>query len=243
MVTVTPDPALGGRWTSLHAAGRDWLWHSPDPARSGVRPGDSFVDVGGVEECLPNVRGVPDHGDAWSRPWTVLDPDTAAVEGDGYRLQRRFGRSRGELTVDYRLEADPGWTFVWAAHALLHLSPAAVLHAPVGTSVRLDDGVRETWPCGLEKLGPDDGTAIGAILIDCPRVTVDDGERLTFSLEAPGQPVSTALWRNLRGWPAGAPYRSIGVEPMLGRSWDRTGDPATVGDSGLCEWRLTVEET
>ncbi|WP_285687936.1 hypothetical protein [Actinoplanes sp. NBRC 103695] len=49
---MTTDPALGGRWTSLRAAGRDWLWHRPDPARSRGRPGDSFVDAGGVEECL-----------------------------------------------------------------------------------------------------------------------------------------------------------------------------------------------
>jgi hypothetical protein len=75
-------------------------------------------------------------------------------------------------------------------------------------------------------------------------VTVADGERLTFTLEAPGQPVSVALWRNLRGWPAAGPYRSIGVEPMLGRVFDRAeagaGDAAIVPPSGVCEWRLTV---
>ena len=44
--------------------------------------------------------------------------------------------------------------------------------------------------------------------------------------------------------PAAAPYRSIGVEPMLGRVFDRSeagpGDAAIVPASGACEWRLTV---
>src|SRR4051812_19226613 len=115
MVTATFDPAHGGRWTSLSAAGREWLWHrpavnaagpasaparsasaavgpasapagpaptsasEPGPARSSVRPGAAFVDAGGVEECIPTIRGVPDHGDAWSRPWAMLSPETAVV--------------------------------------------------------------------------------------------------------------------------------------------------------------------
>ncbi|GIF71232.1 hypothetical protein [Asanoa siamensis] len=242
MVTIAADPSHGGRWTSLRGAGREWLWHRPDPARSAVRPGAAFVDAGGLEEILPTVRGEPDHGDAWSRVWTVVDEATATVAGDGYVLRRTFEAGGG---VAYRLSADPGWRFVWAAHALLDLSPAAVLEAPAGTRVLVDGGTApEVWPTPLARLGPDDGTATGAILVDCPTVTVADGERLTFTLDAPGQPVSTALWRNLRGWPADRPYRSIGVEPMLGRVWDLAeagpADAAVVPASGVCEWRLRI---
>ena len=292
MVTITTDPALGGRWTSLrtggHAgtaqpgseapardrstAGRDWLWHRPDPARASVRPGDAFVDAGGLEECIPTIRGVPDHGDAWSRPWMVVSPTTSLVRCPDFTLRREITSSQ----AFYRLEAAPGWRFLWAAHALLDVSPDAVLLAPNGTETRVDGGSTAAWPVGLERLGPDDGTAIGAILVDCPTTTVADGERLTFTLEAPDQPISTALWRNLRGWPteahirgaeprvssgetliardpatAGAgdpltvtPYRSIGVEPMLGRVFDLAqagpGDAAVVPPSGVCEWTLTV---
>jgi hypothetical protein len=244
MVKVTADPAHGGRWTSLRAAGREWLWHRPDPRRSTVDPGAAFVDAGGLEECLPTVRGEPDHGDAWSRPWTAVDAATAFVAGAGYLLHRTFAARGDVLVVSYRLRAEPGWRFVWAAHALLDLSPAAVLSAPDGTETRLDGGSVAPWPTPLARLGPDDGSATGAILVDCPSVTVSDGERLTFALSAPGQPVSTALWRNLRGWPADSPYRSIGVEPMLGRVFDLAlagpGDAAVVPPSGVCEWRLRV---
>ncbi len=82
--------------------------------------------------------------------------------------------------------------------------------------------------------------------MDCPAVSVVDGPHtLTFRLECAGQPTSTALWRNLRGWPAGRPYRSIGVAPMLGRVFDRAaaegpGDVATVPEAGAVTWRLTI---
>ncbi|NMO54079.1 hypothetical protein HH310_23205 [Actinoplanes sp. TBRC 11911] len=241
MVTVTFDAALGGRWTSLSAAGREWLWHRPAPDRA--FPSASFVDAGGVEECIPTVRGNPDHGDAWSRPWAVHD-GSATVTTKNFWLSRKFTEDGDRLVVSYRLTAAPGWRFLWAAHALLDVSEDAILQARPGTRTRIDGTVDATWPTPLHKLGPDDGTATGAILLDCPTATIADGQRLTFGLEAPGQPVSTALWRNLRGWPAGNPYRSIGVEPMLGHVWDLAeagpGDAAVVPASGVCEWRLTV---
>jgi hypothetical protein len=237
MVSLRTDLAHGGRWTSLRAGGREWLWHRAVAGRDSVCPGDPFVDAGGLEECIPTVRGVPDHGAAWSRPWS----SSSTVDCGDFRLSRRFL----DDGAAYRLEASPGYRFVWAAHALLDLTPAATLEAPPGTEVRVDGGAVETWPTPLAALGPDDGTAVGAILVDCPTVTVADGERLTLTLEAPGQPVSTALWRNLRGWPPAGPYRSIGVEPMLGRVFDlalaRDGqDTAVVPASGVCEWRLRV---
>ncbi|MBM2613985.1 hypothetical protein JIG36_00250 [Actinoplanes sp. LDG1-06] len=314
MVTVTADPSLGGRWTSLqsalvpravsdprcsphphaavdprhdshryaashprhdshlHAAShprhdshlhaaidardsfmpaaasrpgrREWLWHRAAPGRAAVRLGDAFVDAGGLEECIPTIRGVPDHGDAWSRPWTVLSPDVAMVAGRDFTLRREFGSVGDALVAAYRLEATPGWRFLWAAHALLDLSADAWLRAPAGTETRIDGGAVDKWPCGLERLGPDDGTAVGAILVDCPIVHVDDGETLMFALDAPGQPVSTALWRNLRGWPEGNPYRSVGVEPMLGRVFDLAeagpDDAAVVPAGGVYEWTLSV---
>ncbi|MBX7268617.1 hypothetical protein KIF24_23080 [Micromonospora sp. Llam7] len=83
------------------------------------------------------------------------------------------------------------------------------------------------------------------MLLDCPRVQVIDGvDRLTLELRCPGQPRSTALWRNLGGWPADAAYRSIGVEPMLGAAFDLAdagpADAAVVPPAGEVTWRLTI---
>jgi hypothetical protein len=263
-LTSTVDLAHGGRWTSLRGGDREWLWHRPDPARSRVRPGDAFVDAGGIEECLPTVRGKPDHGAVWSRPWRRLDVQTAGVAGDDFELTRTVRHAGGAVVAEYRLSAVPGWSFVWAAHALLELSDEARLVAPAGTVTRVYDDARGLiagdWPDGaswkagewprplglpLDRLGRRDGTAVGAILTGCPRVSVVDGtDELTLSLTAEGQPVSVALWRNLGGFPRPDPYRSIGVEPMLGNVFDVAeagpGDAAVVPPSGVCSWRLVL---
>jgi hypothetical protein len=260
----TVDLAHGGRWASLRAGDREWLWSRPDPRRRTVRPGAAFVDAGGLEECIPTVRGTPDHGAAWSRPWRAVGAGTGEVTTEEFALTRTIRHDGGAVIADYRLTAEPGWSFVWAAHALLDLSPAARLEAPAGTVTRVYDDARglvtgdwpdgATWLAGawprplglpLDRLGAADGTAAGAILVDCPSVTVADGaDRLTLTLSADRQPVSTALWRNLGGFPLPDPYRSIGVEPMLGAVFDRAeagpGEAAVVPPAGVCSWRLVV---
>ena len=250
---ILTDPAHGGRWTSLRAAdGREWLWHRPEPRRAGVRPGDPFADAGGLEECVPTVRGVPDHGDAWSRPWH-RDGDRESVVCPDFRLVRRIRTESGSTVVDYRLSAEPGYRFLWAAHALIEVSESARAEMPQGAAVRLYPDAGDGWTPGawpraggveLDRLGPDDGTALGAV-VDSAEVSVRDGAgTLRLSLEAEGQPVSVALWRNLRGFPEDEPYRSIGVEPMLGRVFGLDsageGDAACVPESGEVRWRLTV---
>ncbi|WP_112672581.1 hypothetical protein [Micromonospora saelicesensis] len=262
---VAYDAAHGGRWTSLRGGGREWLWRGPEPGRHEVRPDDAFVDAGGLEECLPTVRGEPDHGEVWSRPWRDGGPGTAVIERPTFTLTRRIIDSGGVVVADYRLAADPGYRFVWAAHALLDLSPAARLDAPAGTPTRLhpeaaallppgswptgDPWLTGSWPAPsglpLDTFGPDDETALGAVLLDCARVQVIDGaDRLTLELECSGQPRSTALWRNLGGWPANGPYRSVGVEPMLGAAFDLAdagpSDAAVVPPTGEVTWRLTI---
>jgi hypothetical protein len=269
MVTELPADEIaidlqdGGRWTSLRLAGREWLWPGPGLI-SGPRTGmTSYVDAGGLDECFPTVRGVPDHGSLWSRPWSSLEEDE---DWDVVRLEdavflRRF--NGGDLPaaagldavwVDYRVIAAPGYRFVWAAHALLDCAIGASIDAPDGTACRLylDAGamwVEDMWPrpggFDVGSYGATDGTAVGAVLTDCPEVSVRDGDLgLSFHLSCPGQPVSVALWRNLGGFPAGAPYRSLGVEPMLGRVFDLAeagpGDAAVVPASGQLAWRLVI---
>lgn len=240
---VEVDHSLGGRWISLRAGRREWLWRRDDPARAHVTPGDPFVDAGGLEECVPTVRGTPDHGGVWSRPWREDGSGWWAVECPDFVFRRRI---HGAVVADYELIAEPGYRFVWAAHALFDVSVNARLVAPKGTSVLITDPepVLTTWPAGLDTLGPDDGTAVGAVL-DSGRIRVLDGDHgLDLRVECAGQPVSVALWRNLRGWPEGDPYRSVGVEPMLGGTFDRddtTCPVAVVPTGGTVRWRLTVE--
>lgn len=252
-VRVITEPGLGGRWTSLRVGAREWLWHRDEPRRAGVSPGDAFADAGGLEECVPTVRGTPDHGDAWSRPWSVAD-GAASVRCPDFRLTRRLRELPGAVVADYRLTAAPGYRFLWAAHALLDVSPDGRITVPDGTPGRCypDGGAHWdgfTWPVAaggarFDRLGPDDGTALGAIVATAEATVRDGADALRFTLDAPDQPASVALWRNLGGFPETAPYRSIGVEPMLGRVFDLAAageqDAARVPDTGEVRWRLTV---
>jgi hypothetical protein len=249
---VRIDTADGGRWTSLWLANREWLWGGPG-LLDGPRTGHTaFTDAGGLDECFPTVRGTPDHGGLWNQPWS----DSVAY--DNTKLTRTFTTGRDTVTVDYHLSAPAGYRFVWAAHALLDCAVGATISAEpsecrlypeaaplLDTWPTAAPWVATTWPAlGLDAYGPSDGTAVGAVLVDCPRATVRDRDtELTMILSCPGQPVSTALWRNLAGFPDGTPYRSLGVEPMLGRVFDLAeagpGDAAVVPASGELAWRLT----
>ena len=254
---VATDLSHGGRWTSLRLGGREWLWSRDEPRRASARPGDPFADAGGLEECVPTVRGTPDHGAAWTRTWRH-DNGADVVDCGDFVLRRRLRTDASAVHAEYRLDAAPGFRFVWAAHALLDVSADARIVLPDGTPVRVyTDAASEpgrppfvmgTWPqplgLPLDRLGPDDGTAIGAIAVGCPSAMVIDGaDRLEMRVHA-DVTTSVALWRNLGGFPADRPYRSIGVEPMLGSVFDRAGgqddDTVTVPASGAVEWRLDI---
>jgi hypothetical protein len=268
-LTVETDLEHGGRWTSLHGGGREWLWLREEPRRARVAVGDAFVDAGGLEECVPTVRGKPDHGAAWSRAWSAIDEQghVHVVRCDDFELTRRISVDEGAIVADYRLTADPGYRFIWAGHALLDLSPRARLEMDQGSEVRLFPEaapyLREPWPdraawiegfwpapagLRLDTLGPDDGSAVGAVVhradASATALVVDGPDLLRMTVAAEGQPASIALWRNLGGFPISGPYRSIGVEPMLGRVFDladaHSGDCAVTPASGEARWRLTV---
>jgi hypothetical protein len=252
-MTVEVDAAHGARLPSLRGRnGREWLWRRDAPARADVAPGDEFVDAGGLEECLPTIAGDPDHGDVWSRPWRPAG-DGLAVNTDTFGLHRTIRVTDEGVRATYRLDAKPGWWFIWAAHTLINVSTEAYIEAPHGLPIWVndDDGTTDRhWPShgdtDLSRLGEPDGTALMIIIPELPSITVVDGDdRLTFSLQLSGQPFGVAIWRNLGGWPSDSPYRSIGIEPMLGYSptlaLARTGESAVVPSSGGVEWSLLID--
>lgn len=210
------------------------------------------------------------HGARRPRPRRRVVPALAPSCGDeewvdcpDFRLARRIRTDADTLVADYRLTATPGYRFLWAAHALLDVSPHATLTIPDGTATRLypDDGSRWTagaWPLvddvPLDRLGPDDGTAVGAV-VTTAQVSVHDGrDTLHLSVESPDHPVSVALWRNLAGLPgdrpvplhrrrtdAGPRLRPVGGGGVRHRAGPRVGgDPLAPDDQGDDGWACAV---
>ena len=238
-LTVRSDLAHGGRWTSLATPEREWLWRNPrfsGAARAAVVPGDAFVDAGGGEECFPTINGPSDHGEVWSRPWVAEGPGPglAGVAASGLGLRRRLSARDGVVRASYQIDGPPGAGVLHAVHLLLDVGPGARLEVPGRPDVLVvewpEPGRTQptTWPDGggvpLDDLGPDDGTARCAVVATDRVDIVDGADRLSLTWGvAPGfaAPVSFVVWRNLGGWPDGAPYRSVGVEPLLGAETNR----------------------
>lgn len=251
---VEHDLEHGGRWTSLATAEREWLWRHPDPriteARSHARPGDAFVDAGGGEECLPTVQGDPDHGDVWSRPWTFRD-GWATASCPGLVERRTTSCDTGQVRVRYEIIGRPGVPFLHAVHLLLDLAPVARIAIPGHPvfSVAGEDGTH-TWPLrdGTDQslLGPDDGTAACLVLPGVEACRVIDGATALDlrwrRRRGTGAGAGLLVWRNLGGWPEHGPYRSIGIEPMLGAGVDQSDETtcSRTDRTGLAAWDLTI---
>ena len=253
------DAEHGARITSLvDRTSFEWLWSRPDPRRDRPHPGAEFVDAGGVEECFPTLAGTPDHGSVWSRPWTRKPNGALECRVDGWTLSRRqVDTGAATVRLDYELVGEPGRPFVWAFHALVRPAPALRLDVPPGTPAR-------TWPRGhgsaphhwfwpdvhglrVDDLTVDDGTAVFVGLADLDTVTVRIGHRtLRLQLHAGDQPHGFGIWRNLGGysWDRTTPYRSFGIEPMLGRNPELAAatpeDRAHVPASGRLAWALDI---
>lgn len=255
---LTVDREHGGRWTSLvDPSGRDWLWSRPDPARNQVGPGSSFIDVGGVEECYPTINGHPDHGDIWTRSWRRIGDGAETVHSGATDLTRHREVTAEHVQVDYQLNGPPATTFLWAAHMLITPVLGLRLEVPAGWPAitwPVENHPRvDRWPgvagiTDFDVIGPDDGSAILCLLPGLDTITARIGdERLRVQLHNADQPVSIAIWRNLGGFSAddGPPYRSLGVEPLLGRHSNRSAatssELATLPTSGTSHWQLTID--
>lgn len=257
-LTVRTDLALGGRWTSLATPEREWLWRNPripDAERAAVVPGDSFVDAGGGEECFPTLNGPSDHGEVWSRPWAADGDGTARVTTGDLALRRHLTADDGVVRASYAIDGPPGASVLHAVHLLLDVGPDARLEVPGRPDVLVVEWpergatASSTWPDGrgvpFDVLGPDDGTARCAV-VATDRVDIVDGvDRLSLRWGVePGYsaPVAFVVWRNLGGWPKDAPYRSIGIEPLLGAesNLDRATPEqlAHLDDAGRIGWWL-----
>jgi galactose mutarotase-like enzyme len=176
-------PERGGRITSLRLRGDELLDQGigvDEPASQG------FVEAGawGWDEMVPNVdpaeypgtgpwagTALPDHGEAWRLPWSVLEEegDAASMECSGrvlpWRLRRRIdltGRAV-RLEYTYRNQGPHPLYAYWCAHPLFRFEAgmgigveggSALAGLAEGTSAKRFlrrasvDRVRLSWKAG-----------------------------------------------------------------------------------------------
>ena len=147
---MTIRPERGGRITSLRLRGEELLDQGigvDDPASGEFGVGGAW----GWDEMVPNVEAttypsglgafagvaLPDHGEAWRLPWTVVDGATMECAGKvlPWRLRRRveLREQAVRLTYTYRNDgAEPLYAY-WCAHPLFRYE--ADMHVEVGSDV------------------------------------------------------------------------------------------------------------
>lgn len=148
------DPARGGKLVSLRdrRTGREWLMPPAHPTGESAGYGAEFVgaELCGWDEMVPTIVActvttssgsvaLPDHGEIWSVPWTVIGSDahsvTAAVTGTAmdYRFERTIrllGEEEFRLTYRLETEVDDPLPVLWAAHPQLRWLPGSRVVLP-----------------------------------------------------------------------------------------------------------------
>ena len=232
-------PEIGAKVVSLvdRASGREWLYQ---PTLPPVRPepDEAFTaeNAYGWDECFPGVsvgtypvdpwRGerLPDHGELWSRAWSLeVEGEAAVTVVEGARFPYSFRRALrldgARLLADYTVENRSRFPFpcIWLAHPLLATEPGMRLEVPGSPRFRVDSSTGSGLPARDEQVA-------------WPPTATRDGETLDLSI-APGPDVSLALklyserlqrgaaavvapdgWLGLRFDPAAVPFLGVWLD-------------------------------
>lgn len=162
VVRATVIPELGGRIWELRdvVRGVDWIWHRPDVPLQRCAPGDEYDSVwaGGWEELFPNDaqgsfegRTLPDHGEWWTRSWTVAeidDGDTPRILLESRmnvcraRCTKEISLPKGASRVDVRYsivsEESLPFHFLFKQHVPVSIAPGYRLVLPDGLVTPVD---------------------------------------------------------------------------------------------------------
>jgi hypothetical protein len=163
VVRVTLFPDLGGKISSIVriASGHEFLLGPEDTGRTyhAAKPGQCFEksDLSGFDECVPTIAPcaypgasfgdvwLPDHGDLWSIPWSVLNCDRQKVILEvrspnlPYSFQKRVHLVDQSILLTYKMTnlGDARLLYLWSAHPLLRVE--------AGQQILLPPEVHELW--------------------------------------------------------------------------------------------------
>ena len=267
-LTLTVVPELGGKLVSLirNESAHEYLLQPVDLDQA-YRPrvfGDKFEDYGpcGFDDCLPTVAAcsypeapfaaskLPDHGDVWCLPSGIeAVREKVRLTTSLRRLPLRFTKEihlRGNtIRLDYEVTNLSRSTvkFLWSAHPLLTVEPAAEIILPpevkeVEVEWSRDErlgkaGDRCNWPSATDSSGrmvelnrvgpPSSGTAdklFAGPLSDgsCGMFLPSKNESIVFRFDPRTVPY-LGLWICQGGWPENRAdtQLTVALEPCNGR--------------------------
>jgi galactose mutarotase-like enzyme len=278
-VLVRIEPAGGAKVTSLlHLpTQREWLTSRPDGAAADDGPIYGAAVAYGWDECFPNIGAgaypgeerragtpLPDHGELWSRPWSVVDagPGHVELEVGGsclpYEFVRRLEVDGEHVLVSYRVTntGDDGFHALWAMHPLLALDSGARIVLPgvdgaavvesASAAALARDG-RVAWPTttatdgsrvDLSTYGGRPGIALKLVVERPTRraAIADPGTRAWLGFETTLRSVPhLGVWLNEGGWPEGpVRLRHVALEPTSGLA-DDLGEAVAAGSGWWIE--------
>lgn len=156
-------PQWGGKIASLYdrRREREWLWTNPHLEYRPPAYDANYVaefDVGGFDECFPNVGAgpyplkpwrdipLPDHGEVWALPWEAKPrADGVDLRVHGVRLPYVLEKTvrfmaDGRLRLDYtaRNLTNFDMPVLWSSHPLLSVHEGMALQAPA-VRMRVDN--------------------------------------------------------------------------------------------------------
>ncbi len=257
-------PEIGAKVVSLvdRASGQEWLYQ---PARPLVRPepDEAFTaeNAYGWDECFPGVsagsypvepwRGerLPDHGELWSRAWSLeVEGEAVVTVVEGARFPYSFRRSLrldgARLLVDYTVENRSRFPFpcIWLAHPLLATKPGMRLEVAGSRRFRVDSSTGPRLPARDEEMAwpptvPGDGEPLDLSSAPDPEVGLAlklYSERLQVGAAAvvapdgwlglrfdPAAVPFLGVWLDYGGWPAqGQGLYHLALEPSTGNADD-----------------------
>jgi hypothetical protein len=234
-VQIAVVPELGAKIISLKnlQTGREWLWHPRNELTLfRNRLGDDFSKspLAGIDECLPTIApcrsqacDLPDHGEAWSTPWTVnaiawesqILHTSTQLKLSPFLFDRTIELRGDEVRLNYQLnnQSDAERAYLWAIHPLLRLRPGDSLVLPSATRALLNC---EKWISDLYHAPPDGFCAkLFAAPIADGFAAVENkinSNRLEFHWD-PCENNTLGLWFSQGGWHG---HHHFAIEPTNG---------------------------
>ena len=132
-LTVTILPDRGGKISSIYlkATRSEWLDQPVSTSSDPGAPGRAFTheEAFGFDEMFPTINAegpVPDHGEVWSVPWTVLDASESHIDLEvkgrvyDYTFRRTLVLKGNTIEMQYRVVNESSETipFLWTPHPL-----------------------------------------------------------------------------------------------------------------------------